>query len=287
MAESVSTAVASLLSILLIGRAIGAEALGAATIALSAFLLIDVLGASLFTDALVQHRAPTARHRGSAASVHLLVGCVAGLLLAGLAPLIASGAGLPEVQALTLALAPLLPLSAWCGFASAGLMREQRFALLAMRALLGQPLALLAGLTLARMEVGAWAMIASQATTTLITASLLRLRGGPTPQLTLDRAALSELWRVAGPLIASIVVLVGRYRVFMLALGLVTVPSVVALSHVAFRLIDGALVVVYQSSFRIGLPRLAPAHASGDRGDCRAIGGQAAAATCGSGSLAA
>ncbi len=187
------------------------------------------------------------------------------MFLAALAPVIAAGTAVPDVQELTLALAPLLSLSAWSGAAAAPLMREQRFALLAARALVGQPLALAFALALARAGAGAWAMIASQAVLTLTTATLLLLRGGPFPPFALHRGILAELWRFAGPQIASITVLAGRYRIFMLALGLVAAPSVVALSHMGFRLLDGAMIVVYQSGFRIGLPRLAPAHAAGDR----------------------
>ncbi len=71
----------------------------------------------------------------------------------------------------------------------------------------------------------------------------------------LDRAALRDLWPVAGPQIAAIFFIVSKYRLFLLALGFIAGHTVVALSHAAFRLVEGALHVVGQSVIRIGLPR--------------------------------
>lgn len=265
LAESASTALFSMVSLLLVGRVIGPEAMGAATIALAAFLVLDVLAASLFTDALVQLPGLGPRHAGSAVAVGTGAGALAGLLLAGAAPLLAAGSGVPEVAPLALALAPLLPFSAWSG-ATAGLMlRRHRYRLLAARALAGQPLALALALLLAREGFGAWSVIASQAALTLTTALMLLAFARPLARPALDPAALRELWPVAGPQIAAVAVMVGRYRLFLLALGLVAAPSVVALSHVAFRLLDGALVVVFQSISRISLPRFCAVQADRQR----------------------
>lgn len=260
-----------MLSMLLVGREIGPQAMGLATVALAAFLLLDVLSASIFTDALVQHPRLGPNHAGSAAAACALAGVAGAVALAVAGPLLAAASGAPEVAALTWALAPLLPLSAWSGAVAGLLLRRQRFGLLAARALLGQPVALGAGLLAASQGFGPWAMIANQAAATLVTFALLLLfarRGVP---LRLDRAALRELWPVAGPQIAAVFVVVGKYRLFLLALGFVAGHTVVALSHAAFRLLDGALMVVFQSVNRIGLPRLCAER--GDRaGLARAFG---------------
>ncbi len=246
----------SLLSLLLVGRLIGPAAMGAATTALAGFLILDVLAASLFTDALVQHPTAGPRHAGSALTAGTLAGGAAALLLAGLGPLLAAGSGVPEVAPLTWALAPLLPLSAWSGAMAGLVLREHRFALLAARALLGQPLALAVGLAVAEAGGGAWAMIANQAAATLATFVLLLALAGSRGWPRLDRSALRDLWPVAGPQIAAVAVLVGKYRMFLLALGFTAGQSAMALSHVAFRLLDGVLVIVFQSISRIALPRL-------------------------------
>ena len=55
LAETATSAVFSLVSMLVIGRVIGPEATGTGMVAIAAFMLLDVAGATLFTDAVVQH----------------------------------------------------------------------------------------------------------------------------------------------------------------------------------------------------------------------------------------
>lgn len=256
LAETATAALFSMLSMLLVGREIGPQAMGVATIALSAFLLLDVLAASMFTDALVQFPRLGPKHAGSATTAGALLGVVFAAVLAGAGPLLATFAGAPEVASLACALAFLLPLSAWSGAVSGLLLRRHRFGVLAARAIVGQPLALGAGLLVAAQGYGPWALIANQATATLATFALVLLAGGWRAGVGLDRAALRDLWPVAGPQVAAVFVSVGKYRIFLLALGFVAGNAVVALSHAAFRLLDAALGIVAQSVFRIGLPRL-------------------------------
>jgi O-antigen/teichoic acid export membrane protein len=256
LAETATSASFAMLSMLLVGREIGPQAMGLGTLALAAFVLFDVLAACLFTDALVQHPRLGPNHAGSAATAAALVGAGGAVVLAGISPLLAAVSNAPEVAALSCALAALLPMSAWSGAISGLALRQHRFRLLAARALIGQPVALGAGLLAAAGGFGPWALIANQATATLVTFGLFLLlaRRGAGPRL--DRAALRDLWPVAGPQIAAIFVSVGKYRLFVLALGLVAGHTVVALSHAAFRLLDGTLIVVLQSVARIGVPRL-------------------------------
>jgi O-antigen/teichoic acid export membrane protein len=256
LAESAASAVFSLFSMLLIGRVIGPEATGIGTVALAAFLLVDVLSAALFTDALVQYRSLARQHSDSAITAAVLVGLVAGLALAASAPLLAEGSGLPQVTWLVLALAPLLPLSAFSGCAAGMLLRAERFRLLSLRVLFCQPLALAAGMAAAFSDLGPWAMIANQAVATVATLLLLLLRGRLSVRPRLNLPALRQLWPVAGPQIAAVAVMMGKYRIFLLSLGLVVAESTVALSHFAFRMLDAVLVMVWASVSRIALPRL-------------------------------
>jgi O-antigen/teichoic acid export membrane protein len=256
LAESAATAAFSLFSMLLIGRVIGPEATGVGTVALAAFMLIDILSAALFTDALVQYRPLVRKHTDSAISAAVLVGLTGGIGLALSAPLLASGSGLPQVTWLALALAPLLPLSAFSGCAAGILLRSERFRLLSLRVLVGQPIALACGMALAFEGFGPWAMIANQVVATLATFLLLVLRGRLRVRPALHRSALRELWPVAGPQIAAVAVMVGKYRIFLLSLGLIVAEATVALSHFAFRMLDSVLVVVWHAVSRIALPRL-------------------------------
>lgn len=255
IAETGTSAVFSLFTLMLIARVIGPEAAGVGAVAIAGFLLADLACASLFTDALVQRREMSDRHARSAVTVQVLVGLMGAGLLALLAPGLAASTDSPQVLPLTLALATLLPFSAFSG-ASAGLvLRGQRYRLLAMRVLVGQPLGLVAGLLVADAGGGAWAMVAQQAGATLGTFVLLLLFGGLRLRPRLSGRAIADLWPIAGPQILAIVVLAGRYRLFVLALGIVTAEAVVAVCNVAFRLVESGLAVVWGSTSRLALPR--------------------------------
>jgi len=236
LAESAASALFSLLSMLLIGLVIGPEAAGTGAIATAAFLLVDVLAAALFPDALCQRPGLSPRHVRSALAASVLLGTAA-------------------ARALALA-APLLPFSAFSGTASGLAMRQHRFRLLALRVLAGQPLALAAGLLAADRGLGPWAMVLNQAVATLFTAALFLRAGRLPPRPLLDMAALRDLWPVAGPQVAALVLIVGKYRIFLLALGLGAAGAVVAHAHFAFRMLDAVLAVVWQAVARISMPRL-------------------------------
>lgn len=212
LAESVAGAVLSLLSMLVIGRVIGPHATGLGTIAIAAFLTVEVFGAVLFPDAPVQRPGLARRHADSAVTAAVLVGVVLGVGLAAAAPLLAAGAGAPEVAWLVLAVAPLVPISAFSGTVSGLLLREQRFRLLSLRLLVGQPLALGTGLVLAAYGHGPWAMVANQAVATSVAFLLMVWGARPAPRPRLDFGALKDLWPVAGPQMAGVAVNVGRYR---------------------------------------------------------------------------
>ncbi len=190
------------------------------------------------------------------------------------------------MEALCLALAPLLPLSALAGAGSGLLLREQRFAPLASRVLVGQPLALAVGLGLATTGHGAWAMIANQAVATLVAFAVVAWFARPWPRPALDRAALRDLWPVAVPQVTALAVMIGRYRLFLVALGLITTEAVLAVSHFAFRMLVAALVMVWQATGRLALPRLcalqgdrnAMAEAYGDLAQLQALIGMPLAA---------
>jgi hypothetical protein len=256
LAETATAAAFSFFSLMLIARVIGPDAAGLGAVAIAAFLLFDLACASLFTDALVQRASLSERHVRSALTVQVLVGVAGALALALLAPAVAHVAEAPEVSELILALAALLPFSAFSG-ASAGLvLRAHRYRLLALRALLGQPLALLAGLLVAAGGHGAWALIAQQATGTAVTFALMLAFGRHRLKPAVAGRALADWWPVAGPQILAVIVLAGRYRLFVLALGALTTEAVVAVCNVAFRLLDSALAIVWGSVARLSVPRL-------------------------------
>ena len=262
--ESAAAAVLSLASVLLVAGMIGPEAAGVGMVALAAYHLADLVVASLFADALVQRRGLEPRHANSAVTAALAVGAAGALALGTLGPLLAAATGMPGLGWLTLALAPCLPLSAVAGAAQGLLLRARRYRLLSLRILGGQPLALAAGMAAAAAGLGAWAVVAMQAVAVLATAVLTLGLGRLELRLRLDRAALRDLWPVAGPQAAATTVNIGKYRLFLMALGAVSAEAVVAQSHLAFRMLDAALTVVWHVSTRLALPRLCTS-AGGDR----------------------
>ncbi len=256
LAETATAALFSLMSMLLIGRVIGPHETGLGMVAIAAFALLDIPGAMLYPDSLVQQPRLTPAHGASAMTASALIGLAMAVVLVAIAPSLAAAAEAPGAEILCFALAPMLPLSAFSGAASGLVLRQQRFALLAARVLIGQPLALGLGLTLASMGYGAWAMIAAQATGTVLTFVLMAALGRLGFRAMLDRAALGTLWPIAGPQVLAMAVLVGRYRLFLVALGMMVTEAVLAVSHFAFRMLEAPVVMVLHATGRIAMPRL-------------------------------
>lgn len=256
LAETAASAGFSLMSLMLIARVIGPQEAGVGAIAIAAFLLLDVFGATLFPDALVQRAELTARHLRSALTAAALVGLAAAAVLLGAAPLLAANTEGGSLPWLLLALAPLLPLTAISGAASGVVMRGQRYQLLALRVLVGQPVALAAGLAAAAAGLGAWAMVVNQAVATLVVFLLFIVAGRLPLRPALDRAALADLWPIALPQLAAVVLMVGKYRLFLLVLGVLLADAALAQAHIAFRMVDAAMFVVWGAVARIAMPRL-------------------------------
>ncbi|MBD0274664.1 MAG: oligosaccharide flippase family protein, partial [Acetobacteraceae bacterium] len=132
IAETATSAAFSFFSLMVIAKVIGPEAAGLGAVAVAAFLLVDLACAALFTDALVQRASLSERHVRSALTVQVLAGAAGAVALALLAPAIAHASDAPEVRPLVVALAALLPFSAFSGASSGLVLREQRYRLLAM-----------------------------------------------------------------------------------------------------------------------------------------------------------
>ena len=279
LAESLASAIFSLFSLLMIGRVIGPAAAGIGVIPISAFILLEVLTAALFPDALVQRRELTRLHSDSAVTASVILGAFSGMLLAAVAAFLSADMGVPSIAWLSLALAPLLPFAAFSGTASGLLLRRRKFRMLSMRLLIGQPVGLVLGLLVARAGFGAWAMVTVQVATVLITFALMLAGTRGKVGLSFSWTALRELLPVALPTVTGVFVMLGKYRFFLLALGFMVSPVVLALSNFAFRLLDAALALVWQCVAKIGIAHLcalqedrhALAEAYGDLAELQAI----------------
>lgn len=256
LAETGVSAMFSLFSMLAVSRTIGPEAAGVGALAIAAFLLLDLFGGSMMTDALIQWRQLEPRHASSAVTLTVLTSIGTAVVLVFTGFVLSATTGHSQIASLTMALAPLLPLSAFSGVGAGLVLRQHRYRLLAMRVFIGQPVGLALGLVLAHVHGGPWAMVALQGGNTVVVFLLFLLTRTTPVRPLLDRAALRDLWPVAGPQLLSVVMLAGRYRVFIIALGMITTGSVVAVCNVGFRLLDAVLTVVSGSTLRITLPRL-------------------------------
>lgn len=255
-AETLGSAVAALVGLLFVARIIGPEAAGIGAVAASVFLTLDVPVSALFGDSLLQRVGLEEGHRSSAFWATMAVAAGGILALWLIAPLVAAMTTMPVADMIR-ALALLLPVSAISGMMASLALRERRYRLLALRVLVCQPLAVGAGVLSALGGAGAWAMAIQQAAVTFTVFLLLLLRLGWHPRRVLQRAALADLWPVAGPQILAILVYHGRYRIFIVGLGTLVTEAVVAVTHVAFRLLEVALAAVNSAASRLALPRLA------------------------------
>lgn len=255
-AETIGAAVFALVGLLFIARLIGPQAAGTGAIAASAFLTVDFPIAALFGDALLQRRDLGERHRSSAFWATMLAALAGMAVLALAAPWIAAAIGVPALTDMIRTLALLLPVSAAAGLLASLALRGRRYRLLAARVLVCQPVAVGAGVVAALSGWGAWSMVVHQATATLLVFLLLVVFSGWRPRLLWDRPALSELWPIAGPQILALLVYNGRYRIFILALGTLVAETVIAITHIAFRLLDVAMAVVNGAAARLAMPRL-------------------------------
>ncbi|MDO9706963.1 oligosaccharide flippase family protein [Paracraurococcus lichenis] len=255
-AETLGAALAALIGLLFVARIIGPEAAGIGAVASSAFLTADVPISALFGDSLLQRQGLEERHRSSAFWVTMLVAVSGTLALWLLAPLVARATAMPVADMIR-ALALLLPVSAAGGMLSALALKDRRYRLLALRVLLCQPLAVAAGVGAALAGAGPWAMAAQQAAVTLSVFLLLAWRAGWRPRRLLRRDAMADLWPVAGPQVLAVTVFYGRYRLFIIGLGMLVTEAVVAVTHVAFRLLDVALAAINGAAMRLAAPRLA------------------------------
>lgn len=273
LAEVGASAFFSFASMLAIGRIIGPQAAGTGMVAVAAFLFLDLVS-SIWTEALVQRPDLTERHTNSAVTAAVLAGMLCGGILAASALLPGvEGDGMPGMS-LILTLAALLPISALVNSAIGIMLRRSRFRLLAMRILIGQPIALVVGVAAGLAGLGPWALVALQMASTVTSLIVLLFFGGLRLRPVIDMAALVDLAPVAGPQSAAKVVEVGKFRLLVIGLGSVLSSALVAQFNVAIRVVDGVTGPVWTMMSRISLPRLCAAQH--DRGELRVAYGELA-----------
>ena len=245
----------SFLSTCIVARLIGPSelGLGAALVATHVLLWVTVNG--LFADALVQRGvsdpavfAGAFWASGAAGSMAAVLQVIAAWLM---------GVWFHDARLLPMGvlLALPLPLVGAAGAVQGELTLRRAYRALALRTIAGQSAGLLAGITAASLQAGAWAPVLQQGVISAAGAGVLLLHTTPhnAPHWTASRSLL----RVGLPLTASTLVLAGRYRLFAVLIGGTAGPAVLGQLHMAFRLVDTVRELASTAQWRLMLPILA------------------------------
>ena len=254
--EAGVSAILSLITSFAVARIVGPTEFGIGAAATAVHVVLWVVVNALFADALVQRAAINDRILSSAFWASSGVGCIAMLLQAasgwGLAALLGDDRLIP----MALVLAAPLPLVGAAGVIQGLLTRERAYRRLALRTLIGQGLGTAVGAVAALTGAGGWALVCQQAVTTSVGALSLLIGRNWTPARCLDWGAVRSLLGIGGPLTASTLVLIGRYRLFAVLIGATGGAAVLGQVHIAFRLVDSVRELTFTALWRLMLPAL-------------------------------
>jgi O-antigen/teichoic acid export membrane protein len=254
--EAGVSAMLSIITSFAVARIVGPTEFGIGAAATAVHVVLWVAVNALFADALVQRPSINDRILSSAFWASSAVGCIAMLLQAasgwGLAALLGDDRLIP----MALVLAAPLPLVGAAGVMQGLLTRARSYRRLALRTLIGQGLGTAVGASAALAGAGGWALVWQQAVTTSCGAVALLIARDWTPARCLDWAAVRSLLSVGGPLTASTLVLIGRYRLFAVLIGGSAGAAVLGQVHIAFRLVDTVRELTFTALWRLMLPAL-------------------------------
>ena len=254
--EAISSACLSVVTSFVIARIIGPAELGIGASVVALHVVLWVMINALFADAVVQRASMDDRLLSSAFWASALIGC------AGLVVQAASGFGFAamlddrRLVPMALLLATPLPVVGAAGPIQGLLTRERAYRGLALRTLIGQGLGTVLGVAAAFGGAGAWAVVLQQTTTSLLGALALLIGRGWRPEWRLSWSEVRTLLRVGLPLTASTVVLIARYRLFAVLIGVTAGAAVLGQVHIAFRLVDTVRELTFTALWRLMLPDL-------------------------------
>lgn len=234
--------IGGLLTLLLVGRMVGPEALGLMATAQIAVALMMVTLLDGFSDALVQKRRITRRHVDTTFWLLLGLGCAAGLVLAAAALPAAWLFGDADLAPLLWLLAPGLPLVGVSAALQGVMQRQMRFSLLALRTVLAQGIGLAVALWAAARGAGVEALAAQFLVARTVDAAIL-LAFGARPGFALSGTALRRVvsygrHRVGNQLVGFVVMQADRFSVALL-LGPVAIGIYAVAERIAAAFVNG------------------------------------------------
>ncbi|HET6307329.1 MAG TPA: oligosaccharide flippase family protein, partial [Rhodopila sp.] len=255
--EAGVSALLSIITSFAVARIVGPAEFGIGAAATAVHVVLWVVVNALFADALVQRKAVDQRVLSSAFWASTGVGCVALLLQGGAGWGLAAMLDDRRLVPMGLVLAAPLPLVGAAGVIQGLLTRERAYRALALRTLVGQGLGTAVGVVAGVAGAGGWALVCQQAVTSSCGALALLVGRGWRPSRCLDRGAVRSLLSVGGPLTASTLVLIGRYRLFAVLVGGTAGSAVLGQVHIAFRLVDTVRELAFTALWRLMLPAMA------------------------------
>ena len=252
----------SLVGAFLVARLVGPEALGIGAAAIAINVVLWVAVNALFADAIVQRPHLADHEAASAFWASCLVGLAAAVLQAAAGWLLADMLEDPRLIPMGLLLALPFPLVGGAGVIQGLLTRERAYRHLALRTIIGQGLGSATGIAAALSGAGPWAIVLQQVVTITCGALALLIGRGWIPARHFDRRALRDLLSVGLPLTASTLILIGRYRLFAILIGIYAGSAVLGQVHIAFRMVDTVRDLTFTALWRLMLPALSPHQAN-------------------------
>ena len=254
--EAGASAGLSFASAFIVARLVGPTEVGVGAAVVAVHVLLWVVVNALFADPLVQKLQIDDAEASSALWASTLVGIVAACVQAAAAILIAAAMGERRILVMGLVLALPLPLVGAGGVMQGLLTRNREYRVLAGRALIGQGSGTVAGITLALLGAGAWALVAQQLVNSGFGALSLILRTRWRPQFVLRWQPVRDLLHIGFPLVMSTLVQHSRYRLFALLIGGTAGATALGQVHMAFRLVDTVRELVNTAFWRLSLPTM-------------------------------
>jgi len=241
---------------LVMARLLGPEDFGLVAIGTVTLWLALLPVRSGFAEALIQHPRPSERHLHTALWTNLGIGLVATLLVAAVAPLLATLADKPRLAPILWALTPVC-LFHGLTFVCVGLLRRRLdYRGLALRALFATGLSYLVGIGLALGGLGPWALVAVQLVNALVSAATVLLASGYRPRAHFGRAEAGELAAVAVPVLGQALPNASATAA-TLVLGVFLPAGTVGLFYLGERLVLSLLMLTGGSVADLSLPVLA------------------------------
>jgi PST family polysaccharide transporter len=247
-----------------LARAIGVDALGAASMAFAFVYLGEFLVRETLTEGVISAKSEDPDLLDATFRMLLLFGVAVMLCLIAIAPVVAFFYRNPEIAALTAAAAPTSLIIAATGVHAALLRRRLAFRALAVRAVAGCLAGGIAGVAVALSGGGAWAFVAQRLTQVGVNGALAvgAARWRPRPGFMQAKAQVARGLGGQVVLIRALTLAIGQTPI--VALGVVAGPRSVALFAFAWRMVEVVLLLISNPLKRAAQPALAALRRTGE-----------------------